>query len=127
MPNAKNCLGLNVHVCHQLRSILYNAIFEAIIKVYVLMIDKRDFCTAQVCTKMHNKNTPYFYGSAQVLCWLAIDLQVHENTRDRCVQVTGGKPARRGGKGYTSNIGKLAQFWRAAAFCVLCAGNEWRV
>ncbi len=48
---------------------------------------------------------------------------MHENTCDRCVQVTGGKPARRGRQGHHSNIGNLAQFWRAAAFCVLCAGN----
>lgn len=85
------------------------------------MIDKKTFCTAQVCTKMHNKNIPYFDRSPQDQRRLAVDLPVRENTRICCAQVTGGKPARRGGKGYTSNIGKLAAILaRCGVLCVVC-------
>ncbi len=52
---------------------------------------------ARECTSLHKFYETEFPAWNVEESVLINFLQVHENTRDRCEQVTGGKPARRGG------------------------------
>lgn len=53
---------------------------------------------ARMCIILHGIFHLYYVRIGLRWLGLARVLQMHENTRDRCAQVTGGKPARRGGR-----------------------------